>query len=117
MEIVADESIDAPSIARLRADEHVIWSVAENRPTISDLEVLQLATTQQRLLLTDDTDFGELVFRFGLPAPYGVTRLKLPNTLPVARRAEIVAQALATSGPQLIGHLAVIEEDRVRIRP
>jgi predicted nuclease of predicted toxin-antitoxin system len=117
MELVADESIDAPIIERLRADGHVVWSVAENRPTISDLEVLQIATAQQCVLLTDDNDFGELVFRFGLPAPYGVTRIKLANTLPIARRAEIVAQALATHGLQLIGHLAVIEEDRVRIRP
>lgn len=30
---------------------------------------------------------------------------------------ELVAQALATYGLQLIGHLAAIEENRVRIRP
>ncbi len=98
MELVADESIDAPSIARLRADGHVVWSVAENRPTISDLEVLQIATAQQCVLLTDDNDFGELVFRFGLPAPYGVTRIKLANTLPIARRAARVYPAATVGG-------------------
>jgi predicted nuclease of predicted toxin-antitoxin system len=117
MEIVADESVDAPIISRLRTDGHDVWSVAENAPTIHDPDVLAIANAQQRLLLTDDNDFGELVFRLGLPAPYGVARIKLPSSTPVARKAEIVSLALATYGVQLVGHLSVIEEHRVRIRP
>jgi predicted nuclease of predicted toxin-antitoxin system len=65
--------------------------VAENAPTIADPDVLTIATTQQRLLLTGDNDFGELVFRLGLPAPFGITRTKLPNAMAIDQRADIVA--------------------------
>lgn len=117
MDIAADESVEVPIIARLRADGHDVWSVAENRPSIGDPDVLATSTTLGRLLLTDDNDFGELVFRLGLPAPFGVVRIKLPNAMPVAQKAEIVAQAFVTHNTRLVGHLSVIEEHRVRIRP
>ena len=117
VELVADESVEAPIITRLRADGHDVWAVAENAPTIADPDVLSIATTQQRLLLTGDNDFGELVVRLSLPAPSGIARIKLPNAMAVDQKADIVAQALVTYGMRLVGHLSVIEEHRVRIRP
>ena len=117
VELVADESVEAPIITRLRADGYDVWAVAENAPTIADPDVLSIATTQQRLLLTGDNDFGELVVRLSLPAPSGIARIKLPNAMAVDQKADIVAQALVTYGMRLVGHLSVIEEHRVRIRP
>lgn len=59
MNFLADESIDQPIVDELRRQGHQVWAVAENSPSISDDEVLELANSQLMLLVTGDKDFGE----------------------------------------------------------
>lgn len=66
MNLVADEGVDGHIIARLRQDGHDVLYIAEIEPSISDDIVLSHANAQEALLLTEDKDFGELVFRQGL---------------------------------------------------
>lgn len=73
---IADENIDAPIIARLRADGLDILSVGELDPGIDDDRVLEIANQQSRILITSDRDFGELVFRLGRSAA-GILLLRL----------------------------------------
>jgi hypothetical protein len=62
---VADENVESVIVQRLRDDGHdVIW-IAESDPGTSDDSVLALAEDEARLLITSDTDFGELVYRQG----------------------------------------------------
>lgn len=69
---LANESVDRPIIIRLRQDGHSIdYSVAEASPGIGDEEVLRLANDLGALLLTMDSDFGELIFRLNR-TPVGV---------------------------------------------
>jgi predicted nuclease of predicted toxin-antitoxin system len=66
LDLVADENVDAPIVATLRAAGHRIVYVQELDPGIDDDQVLDLANRSGALLLTSDKDFGELVFRQGL---------------------------------------------------
>lgn len=59
----ADECIAAPLVARLRAADHDVIYIAEAAPSLSDADVVALALKDGRLLLTEDKDFGDLVFR------------------------------------------------------
>jgi len=52
MKILADESVDAQVVDRLRQDGFDILYVAEISPSISDTEVLNLANKESALLLT-----------------------------------------------------------------
>jgi predicted RNase H-like HicB family nuclease/predicted nuclease of predicted toxin-antitoxin system len=61
--LLADEGVDAATVARLRLDGHDVTYVAELAPGITDDGVLVLANGEGRVLLTIDKDFGELVFR------------------------------------------------------
>jgi predicted nuclease of predicted toxin-antitoxin system len=63
MNLVADESVDQPIVARLRQDGHHVWYVAEVEPSISDDAVLDVANREAAVLLAADKDFGEMVFR------------------------------------------------------
>jgi predicted nuclease of predicted toxin-antitoxin system len=63
MNILADESVDQPIVERLRADGHDVLAVVEMAPGLPDEDVLTLANQRGAVLLTADTDFGELVFR------------------------------------------------------
>jgi predicted nuclease of predicted toxin-antitoxin system len=58
---VADENVDKQIIERLRGDGFKVLSIAENRPGISDEEVLRMAADQNAILITADKDFGDFV--------------------------------------------------------
>ena len=66
MNLVADENIDRGIIERLRRDGHLVDWIAELSPSVSDEEVLRLAVEGGAVLVTEDKDFGELVYRCGL---------------------------------------------------
>jgi len=69
MRWLADECVDAALVASLRSAGHDVSYVAEVASGLTDEEALRLAQDQQRVFLTEDKDFGELVFRFRLPVP------------------------------------------------
>jgi len=51
----------------LREAWHDVAYVAEIARNASDIEIVNEAHSQGRLLLTEDKDFGELVFRLAPP--------------------------------------------------
>ena len=112
---LADENIARAVIERLRSDGFDVLAVAESRPAASDRDVLGLAVAEQRIVITEDRDFGEMVVRQRM-AVGGIILLELdplPNTV-VADRAAAAAVSRADS---LAGNLVVIEPGRLRIRP
>jgi len=66
MKIVADESVDYRIINFLRTNSFDVTAIIDNHASISDTEVLRKSNEQNALLITEDKDFGELVFRFKL---------------------------------------------------
>jgi predicted nuclease of predicted toxin-antitoxin system len=60
---LADECVAAPLVASLRSFGHDVLYVAEAAAGLSDVDVITLATREKRILLTEDKDFGDLVFR------------------------------------------------------
>jgi predicted nuclease of predicted toxin-antitoxin system len=63
--IIADENVERYWIEWLRALGFEVFSIQENNPGISDKEVIEIAAALQGILLTEDKDFGELVFAYG----------------------------------------------------
>src|SRR4051794_29761327 len=101
MIVLADESVDIPVIARLRADGHTVVAVRELAPGIDDPNVLALANEQAAVLLTMDKDFGDLTVRDQLPVA-GVILIRLPGLM-AKGRAIRVSQALGTILDQAAG--------------
>ena len=62
MRIIADESVDARIVDRLRRAGHDILSIAESAPGTPDDLVLTKSDAAGVLLMTADKDFGELVY-------------------------------------------------------
>ncbi len=115
MRLVADESIDAPIVERLRRCGHEVLFVAELDPGIDDEGVLALANDRDALLLTADKDFGELVFRLGRVTT-GVILVRLAGLKP-RRKAKIVEACVGKHGEELPRTFTVIAPGGVRIRP
>ncbi len=70
--IVADESVDVPIILAIRNAGWVVWSVSEECPSVDDDIVLATAHQKKGILITMDSDFGELVFDQDQPPPFAV---------------------------------------------
>jgi len=115
MRLLANENIPGDAVAALRVHGHDVAWVRTDRPGIEDSDVLAWAGHDQRIVLTFDKDFGELAFRAGLPATAGVILLRFPPRSPIEVGRRITA-ALEQRG-DWVGHFAVIEEQRIRMRP
>jgi len=114
MKIVADESVDNSIVVRLRKDGHDVSYVAEISPGILDEEVLVIASEENTLLVTADKDFGELIFRQGY-VKRGIVLYRLAG-LSTGDKAEIISQAIAEHGDELLQAFSVITEKAIRIR-
>ena len=60
---MADENVPIEAVKILKRKDIDIVSVIEFSPGLSDREVLNLANKEDRILVTFDKDFGELVVR------------------------------------------------------
>ena len=114
MKFVADENLDRSVIETLRAAGHEVISVAEMEPGIPDEVVLATANSHAAMLITEDKDFGELVFRRSL-VHQGVILLRLAG-LPVAAKAALLVETLATHESKFNGAFAVVTTRTIRIR-
>ena len=115
MRLLADENVPGPVVAALRGRGHDVFWAKESLPAADDAVILEIAQRDQRVVVTADTDFGELAFRSGLPANCGVVLIRLNWTNPEADNQTAVTAL--TSRDDWSGIFAVVERDRVRIRP
>ena len=67
MRILANENFPLDAVVSLRAHGHGVCWVRSELPGVTDREVLRRATLEDRLIITFDKDFGELVFKSRLP--------------------------------------------------
>ena len=115
MRWLVDECVDAGLVAHLRSAGHDVVYMAEAAPAANDKDVMLRAQAEGRVLLTDDKDFGDLVFRRGEPIP-GVVLLRIDPAMHDLKRARLDA-AIKRFGENLRGRYSIVEEARFRTRP
>lgn len=115
MRLCANENLPEDCILRLRQEGHDVLWIREIAPGSSDASVLARTRTENRLLITFDKDFGELVFRCGAKASHGIVLFRIAQSSASAI-AERVAAILA-SRDDWAGHFSVVEEFAIRMRP
>jgi predicted nuclease of predicted toxin-antitoxin system len=114
MKFLADENIEREFIEALREADFDIISVRESYTGIADDEILQIAEAEKFVILTYDTDFGELVFRFNLKS-HGVILLRLSGSN-LAEKIDKTILAIREHEAELENAFTVISEHSVRIR-
>lgn len=75
MKFLANENFPGPSVASLRENNIDIVAIAEQHSGITDERVMEFAINEKRTILTHDSDYGELIFRFGYKPKEGVIYL------------------------------------------
>ena len=92
MRVLADENMSGLTVSLLRASGHDVLWVREERPSSPDPDVLEWATRESRLLITFDTDFGEINQRDGNPAPFGIILFRIAEEVPSDEAARLITQ-------------------------
>lgn len=114
MILLADENLDKSVVERLREEGHEVIAVAEMKPGIEDDTVLALANERNALLVTEDKDFGELVFRQRLV--HAVVILIRLAGLAATAKGETLARTLREHGGEMTGAFTVLARGVLRIR-
>ncbi len=114
MKFLVDESVEFPVVTFLRSIGHDVVSVAEDFPSVRDTEVLAAARRTKRILLTNDKDFGELIFLHGL-AHRGVILLRL-FIEDAQSKINSVQKLLEIHGEDLLENFTVVTPNAVRMR-
>ena len=79
MNLLADESCAGPVVRALRKAGHDLTAIAEIAKGATDEEVLERALNEKRVLITEDLDFGRLVYARGRSTA-GVILVRFPNS-------------------------------------
>jgi predicted nuclease of predicted toxin-antitoxin system len=116
MQFLADENIPLLSVKLIRSTGIDLTYISEVSPGISDSDVLKLSETQNRILLTFDLDFGELIFKHKLNASKGIILFRLIPFTPL-EIGDIFLSLLNSNDFKFDGNLTVVERDYVRQRP
>ena len=115
MRILANENVPGEIVQSLRAQGYdIVWLRIE-APGSTDSEVLALAQTEKRIIMTFDKDFGELAFRWGLPATSGIILLRLIASSPTQLQQAVVTALGSRQEQDWVGMFSVVEAGRIRV--
>ena len=114
MKILADENIEAEIVAALREAGHTVSDIKETSPGIEDTGVLRVATELGSTLLTNDKDFGELIYRDRLVST-GVILLRF-GKLETIERILLLLNVLEEHESEMDQAFTVVTSTGVRIR-
>ena len=93
---------------------HDVLSALDRDPRATDEALLALANEEQRVLITEDKDFGELVFVRRLPHQCIIRFVDMRVAEKVAAMRELIERHADAMHE---GALIVVTRGRVRIRP
>ncbi len=113
MRFLADESCDFMMVRALREMGHDVVAVSEASPRLEDYEVIELALKENRILLTEDKDFGQLVFAHGHKS-LGVIFLRFPFSARDHVSKEL-CELVRRKGESLTGSFVTVQPGRIRI--
>ncbi len=97
----------------LKENGYDIRTVRNINPRARDIEILQIAASESRMVITMDKDFGELVHKFGI-GHAGVLILRLEDANG-DRKAEIVRKIMHEHYDKIKNKFCVFQNGRLRI--
>ena len=112
MRFLVDECAGPLLACWLRERGHDVFSVYDQARGIEDDAVVRHAHTERRILITNDQNFGDRVFRAGAPHD-GVVLLRLEDER-AAAKIEAVRRLLARYPDRLADCFIVVTEKRIR---
>ena len=111
---LVDESCGIKLYQSLLENNYDVESVTNVMPRALDIEILDYADKENRILITNDKDFGELVFRLKMPS-FGVIFLRLRKNIP-KYRIKYTLHVIKQFSEKLAHNFIIVSERKIRIR-
>ncbi len=113
--IVIDECVEYEIVEALRQRKISVLSIMETYQGIQDIEVLKIATDNNAFLLTEDKDFGELVYRLKLKHN-GILLVRFPNNFDQDLKIEKIIKVILEKFEEIETHFSVLDENKLRVK-
>lgn len=114
LRFLVDVGVGTAVEERLRSAGHDIATVRDRDPRLLDTDILAWAAGENRVVLTMDKDFGELVCHSG-QTHAGILLLRLEDA-DSTEKVRIVSAIVTGFGDELAGHFSVYQNGKLRIR-
>jgi predicted nuclease of predicted toxin-antitoxin system len=111
MKFIADVNIEKNIVDELRNMSYDVKWIAEVDPYLEDTEILNIAHREDRILITNDKDFGEIVFRQKLLSS-GILLLRVKGQ-DVKEKINLLRKILIFPD-KLKGHFVVVTGNKIR---
>ena len=115
MKLLANENFPYKSIYYLKEKGFDVLSIGMDNPSILDSEIMKIAMTEERVIVTFDRDYGELIFRHNYKPEKGVIYLRLDNYRP-DEPGIIVEEIINNKEIDLTSALTVVSKNGIRQR-
>ncbi len=112
MRFLVDECTGPVVADWLRAQYHETFSVYNQARGMEDVDILNKAFREDWVLITNDKDFGERVYREHRPH-HGIILLRLEDER-AAVKIETLGRLLANYADRLVDQFVVVSETKVR---
>lgn len=116
MKLLANENFPLPSVRLLRDAGYDVLAIAEGLSGIDDRAVLTLAVSEERVILTFDRDYGELIYRRGLPVPIGILYFRYQPATALEPGKQLL-NLLSVEGLKFTGQFTIVGQKQIRQRP
>lgn len=112
LRFLADESCDFVVVRALRSKGYDVLAVSEYMRRSDDRDLIEQSHRENRILLTEDKDFGWLVFASHAVSA-GVILIRYPNNVR-STLGQSVLQLVEQYGRELVNAFVVVQPGQVR---
>lgn len=115
LKFLADVNIEKLIVDELKKLGYDITWIAEENPSLDDISIFKIAQKENRILLTNDKDFGDIVFRQKLVSSGIVLfRIKGQDT---REKIKLLTKVLVSHKDRISKHFVVITKEKFRFTP
>jgi predicted nuclease of predicted toxin-antitoxin system len=115
MRLLANENFPLKSVIYLKEKGYDVKAIGIDNSGIMDEEVMDIAIREERLILTFDRDYGELIFRHNYRPQKGVIYLRIKEFLP-EQPGQLIEKLLSNAQLNFDGSLTVVDLNGIRQR-
>lgn len=115
MKLLANENFPYKSIYYLKEKGYDVLSIGMDNPSVLDSEIMKIAINEERIIMTFDRDYGELIFRHNYKPEQGVIYLRLDKYQP-HEPGLIIEEIITNKEIDITRTLTVVDKNGIRQR-
>lgn len=112
LKFIADVNLEKPIVEFISKEGYDIKWTPNFNPKITDEDLIKLARSEKRILLTNDKDFGELIF-LQKKLSHGIILFRIKGQA-TQIKLDLIKKLITLYIDKLSGHFTVISRNKFR---